>query len=321
MEEEHSVNNNNNNENIPITSDSRHLQIRRSVLRQTNASRSSPYDSTLSSIEQRRRRQETSHSINNLITNLENPIENNISSIEQEQIEFIHENDEYEVLLEYTDTVSVDEIHTENDILNQEQDASYQSLSTIDSDPNDDDENHSRFYYTSTAIPVFEYSSSTESIEIILESSQNTSLPPTPRQRRSILPSNIRTNRGLRSSDIFNIPQKPYSSLKEQFDDNYSSILINTQCYICLEDFQSIDSIKILNCQHVFHSECINEWLRQHSTCAYCRTPVLIDLLRSTTGRRQRTRTRQHNPPLLRSSINHPTQQTSSPESSILEQE
>jgi hypothetical protein len=97
------------------------------------------------------------------------------------------------------------------------------------------------------------------SIEIILESSQNNSLSaipiPTPRRRRSIIPSNIRNNRGLRLSDILRIPQKLYGSLKEQLNDKYQQItMINTQCYICLEDFQPIDSIKILNCQHVFHT-------------------------------------------------------------------
>lgn len=47
-------------------------------------------------------------------------------------------------------------------------------------------------------------------------------------------------------------------------------------------------------------SECINEWLRGHVKCAYCRTPVLLDLLQSSPSslttrsgeqrRRQRTR-------------------------------
>ncbi|CAF0985323.1 unnamed protein product [Adineta ricciae] len=361
MEEEHrSINNNND-----ITSDARRLTIRRNLLRQTTTSRSSPYDSTLSNLERQRRRQ-ILPSISNLITNLENPIE-------QENIELSPENDEYEVILELTDTLPIEEtlaggdilllftlvfhlfclLFKENDISHQEQDESYQSLSTLDSELIDDDDdvvdNRSRFYYTSTNIPVYDYSSLTDpllnqnhpldfstheyhqiysptidndedlSIEIILETSQNHSSSPIPRRQRSIIPSNVRANRGLRSSDILSIPQKLYSSLKDQFDreNNYSSFIINTQCYICLEDFQSIDSIKILNCQHVFHNDCINEWLRHHSNCAYCRTPVFIDVLRSRTERRQRARARR---PISRSSPNNSIQRTSS-ESPILEQE
>ncbi|CAF3914708.1 unnamed protein product [Rotaria sordida] len=162
------------------------------------------------------------------------------------------------------------------------------------------------------------------SIEIILETPQNHTLITPPRRRRSIISSNIRNNRGLRLSDILRIPQKIYSSLKEQFNNKYQqTIIINTQCYICLEDFQSIDSIKILNCQHVFHSECINEWLRCHSNCAYCRTPVLVDILRSsstTTGRRQRTRARRNHNTITRSPTNNSLQPISI-ESSTFEQQ
>ena len=81
------------------------------------------------------------------------------------------------------------------------------------------------------------------SIEIILETSENHS------RRRSILSSN---QSGLRSADICNIPQKLYSSFLQQLNEKSSSS--NTQCVICLEDFQLIDSIKILHCQHIFHT-------------------------------------------------------------------
>lgn len=87
------------------------------------------------------------------------------------------------------------------------------------------------------------------SIEIILESSQTNSLPPISRRRRTILTSH---QSGLRLADILNIPQKSYSSFLQQFNEKSSSF--NTQCVICLEDFQFIDSIKILHCQHIFHT-------------------------------------------------------------------
>lgn len=193
---------------------------------------------------------------------------------------------------------------------------SYHSLSTVDFDPEqfDEETNEQNFDYpsssSSSSIPLIDYSSiPSESIlilnnnstgplendrndefhsnttinenvpvdedltiEIVLETSNNDNLhnpsvyspslsnsstsPISRRRRRSILPSNIIQSRGLRLSDILSIPQKLYSSLKEQTIDKYraTTSMINTECYICLEDFQSLDSIKLLQCQHVFHS-------------------------------------------------------------------
>ncbi|CAF0920124.1 unnamed protein product [Rotaria sp. Silwood1] len=400
MEEQHSmINNNNNNSNeiVQITSlsNSRHLQIRRGILRQTTNLRSSPYNATLSNLRRRQTSLIASQTINNLISNIDNnDITNNniqtnvnISSIEQDDIEMFipeneivqnnflvtsddeNDNENFEVLVDFSNTSPIDlTITNENHNSNNEQSQSYHSLSTIDFDPDDDDnDDDHRFYYTSTSIPVLDYSSSSSSstttttepliihnnqidmtqhqyydeyspsinhnsnnnedlsIEIILETAQNNTLTRTPRRRRSIISSNIRNNRGLRLSDILSIPQKIYSSLKERFDDKYQqTIMINTQCYICLEDFQSIDSIKILNCQHIFHSECINEWLRSHSNCAYCRTTVLIDMLRSssitTTRRRQRTRVRRNHNTITESPTNNSLQSISI-ESSTFEQQ
>jgi len=157
-------------------------------------------------------------------------------------------------------------------LFSEENNNSNHSLSTVDFDP-EDDEHHYYYYHhhPSTTEPIIipdnpinliqypyddedEYSSSINnnnnneedlSIEIILESSQNNSLS---RRRRSIIPFN---NHGLRLTDILSIPQKLYSSLKQQNNEKYS---LNTQCYICLEDFQLIDSIKILHCEHIFHT-------------------------------------------------------------------
>ncbi|CAF1319483.1 unnamed protein product [Rotaria magnacalcarata] len=174
-------------------------------------------------------------------------------------------------------------------------------------------------------------------IEIILENPQTNTSSIRQRRRRSIISSNIRNNRGLRLSDILSIPQKLYNSLKEQINDEYQqTAMINTQCYVCLEDFKSTDSIKILNCQHIFHSECINEWLRSHATCAYCRTPVFIDMLRplsspppppppppttTTTGRRERTRTRRNHNTIQRTSTNNLLQPISIETSAFQQQE
>lgn len=42
-------------------------------------------------------------------------------------------------------------------------------------------------------------------------------------------------------------------------------------CPICLDDFDDVNEIFTLKCNHVFHRDCINEWLLKRSTCPYCR--------------------------------------------------
>ncbi len=66
----------------------------------------------------------------------------------------------------------------------------------------------------------------------------------------------------------------------------------------------------------LFFSGCINEWLRNHSNCPYCRTLIVIDNSR-TTARRRRTRTRRN---LTRSSTNNSLQQNSIESSTFEEQ-
>ena len=49
-----------------------------------------------------------------------------------------------------------------------------------------------------------------------------------------------------------------------------SSTLLNKECSICLESFDTKNTI-VLNCNHYFHRECINEWLLINNSCPICR--------------------------------------------------
>lgn len=220
--------------------------IRRNLLRQTRAL---PYEPSASN---RRRRAVVSPAISDLLTNIEvnSPEENTthlFTPIDR------RENDDVQDRVNRAETnVSVD--NHPQDAMPDEQQESYHSLSTIDFDPNDLDDEH-RFYYTSSSspIPVFDYSLDRHltgedddeedlSIEIIFEPSHSLHIPIEQSRRHSIIPS----SRGLRLSDILSIPQSLFCSLNGKSP-------VNTQCSICLEDFQSLDSIKLLPCQHVYH--------------------------------------------------------------------
>ena len=40
---------------------------------------------------------------------------------------------------------------------------------------------------------------------------------------------------------------------------------------ICIDDFEEGVEVKTILCFHKFHSECINKWLKENSTCPVCK--------------------------------------------------
>ena len=45
-------------------------------------------------------------------------------------------------------------------------------------------------------------------------------------------------------------------------------------CTICLEEFNQQEMLMILNCSHLFHKECIEEWLEKKPICPNCNQPI-----------------------------------------------
>ncbi|KAF7818188.1 pectinesterase inhibitor-like [Senna tora] len=47
------------------------------------------------------------------------------------------------------------------------------------------------------------------------------------------------------------------------------------ECAVCLSEFQEDEEGRLLpNCNHGFHTHCIDKWFRSHSNCPLCRAPV-----------------------------------------------
>merc|ERR1711934_1157636 len=46
-------------------------------------------------------------------------------------------------------------------------------------------------------------------------------------------------------------------------------------CAICLADFELGEESRRLQCRHLFHRECLDEWLRNCSTCPLCNDDVM----------------------------------------------
>lgn len=55
-----------------------------------------------------------------------------------------------------------------------------------------------------------------------------------------------------------------------------SSSVVSSSCSICLGDYTESDMLRLLpHCDHLFHLDCVDPWLRMHSTCPICRESSL----------------------------------------------
>jgi hypothetical protein len=45
----------------------------------------------------------------------------------------------------------------------------------------------------------------------------------------------------------------------------------NKQCAVCQDELKDGDVVRRLNCMHVFHRECVDEWLRRCAKCPVCK--------------------------------------------------
>jgi len=70
---------------------------------------------------------------------------------------------------------------------------------------------------------------------------------------------------------INNIPTKIYSDICDEIDEEKGLMLRQVNCSVCLDQYDSEDEVKILACDHIFHKECIDNWLIRKFSCPVCR--------------------------------------------------
>ena len=49
---------------------------------------------------------------------------------------------------------------------------------------------------------------------------------------------------------------------------------LDKSCVICKSDFELDEKITVLECKHIFHTECISEWIKYKSECPTCRAKI-----------------------------------------------
>lgn len=68
----------------------------------------------------------------------------------------------------------------------------------------------------------------------------------------------------------------PYTRRENPLLENKFQEIKNTECTICIDDCKDSQLLRILPCNHILHSNCVDTWLMQKKTCPSCRTPIDI---------------------------------------------
>lgn len=89
--------------------------------------------------------------------------------------------------------------------------------------------------------------------------------------------------RNSRNQDPSTLPQCSERGLKINVEDKLIVILFDedlyaedSMCCVCLKEFEINEKLhQIPACQHMFHGDCIQNWLYSNTTCPLCRCSVV----------------------------------------------
>lgn len=82
--------------------------------------------------------------------------------------------------------------------------------------------------------------------------------------------------RGANQNEINNLPTHKIKKTKSKGSktDDYGSSHDQSSCQICLEEFGAGDNIRTLPCLHIYHKQCIDQWLVRNRTCPICKASI-----------------------------------------------
>lgn len=79
----------------------------------------------------------------------------------------------------------------------------------------------------------------------------------------------VNPNRGA-SQEVIEANTLPYKYTKlMKCDENGPE-----KCTICLSDFEDQEDVRRLPCMHLFHIECVDQWLPNNKRCPICRVDI-----------------------------------------------
>jgi hypothetical protein len=51
----------------------------------------------------------------------------------------------------------------------------------------------------------------------------------------------------------------------------------DAKCLVCQFPYEEQEKLRRLPCGHAFHSECVEQWLKDNDVCPYCRQTIVVD--------------------------------------------
>lgn len=78
--------------------------------------------------------------------------------------------------------------------------------------------------------------------------------------------------RGLTRAEVEQLPSYKFNAETHQGD--------QTNCVVCMCDFEALQSLRVLPCSHEFHSKCIDKWLKVKRYI-----PLVVSIVRATSTR------------------------------------
>ncbi len=63
----------------------------------------------------------------------------------------------------------------------------------------------------------------------------------------------------------------PNSAVSQDEEDDDDEL-----CVICQDDLRAGDRVKVLACKHIYHADCLNQWLARNLACPMCMAPVPV---------------------------------------------
>ena len=73
----------------------------------------------------------------------------------------------------------------------------------------------------------------------------------------------------ISKEQVYNLPETKYC---DEASDEENVFATNSTCPICIEDFENCESLRVLPCGHLHHTDCIMPWLTtRQATCPMCK--------------------------------------------------
>jgi hypothetical protein len=78
---------------------------------------------------------------------------------------------------------------------------------------------------------------------------------------------------GVPNSVLQSLPEYKYTKPRNANQQDEG----DQKCMVCLDEFQEQEDVRRLPCLHVFHKNCIDNWLKDHRKCPICNFEIPIE--------------------------------------------